>query len=87
MLSVLRISLKFTNYYIHEFKLHKVLYFFNRVASNLLIKAGEDIKAKTLAFQAVDAFEKSGDKEALELMLKEENISEEVKQKILSVLK
>ena len=40
-----------------------------------------------MAFQAVDAFEKSGDKEALELMLKEENISEEVKQKILSVLK
>ena len=58
-----------------------------KVASNLLVKAGESIKAKTLALQAVDAFEKSGDTQALEQMLKETYISEDVKQKIATVLK
>ena len=58
-----------------------------RVASNLLIKAGEIIKAKTLALQAVDAFEKTGDTKGLELMLKENNIADEVKQKAFSILK
>ena len=57
-----------------------------RVASNLLIKAGEIIKAKTLALQAVDAFEKTGDKKGLELMLKENDIADEVKQKVVSIL-
>ena len=44
------------------------------------------IKAKTLALQAVDAFEKTGDKQGLELMLKENDIADEVKQKIHDVL-
>ena len=57
-----------------------------RVASNLLIKAGEIIKAKTLALQAVDAFEKTGDTKGLELMLKENDIADEVKKKVVSIL-
>ena len=57
-----------------------------RVASNLLIQAGEIIKAKTLALQAVDAFEKTGDTKGLELMLKENDIADEVKQKVVSIL-
>ena len=57
-----------------------------RVASNLLIKAGEIIKAKTLALQAVNVFEKTGDTKGLELMLKENDIADEVKQKVVSIL-
>ena len=57
-----------------------------RVASNLLIKAGEIIKAKTLALQAVNAFEKAGDTQGLELMLKENDTADEVKQKVTSIL-
>ena len=57
-----------------------------RVASNLLIEAGEIIKAKTLALQSVDAFEKTGDTKGLELMLKENDIADEVKQKVVSIL-
>ena len=57
-----------------------------RVASNLLIKAGEIIKAKTLALQAVNVFEKTGDTKGLELMLKENDIADEVKQKVASIL-
>ena len=57
-----------------------------RVASNLLIKAGKNIKAKTIALQAVNAFEKTGDTQGLELMLKENYIVDEVKQKVTSIL-
>ena len=57
-----------------------------RVAAELMKKAGEEGKAKVLALQAVDAFDKSSDQQGLELLMKNLDI-EDVKEKASSLLK
>ena len=56
-----------------------------RVASELMVKAQELGKAKALAFQAIDAFEKSEDKTGLEVLLQNATI-DDVKEKVSSLL-